>query len=860
MQRYGRLCSRSLPLISRELRKMEEGDGCGDSLFSLELLVETARVEPRLLPSPLPASGPFRPAVALRLLDFPTLLVRAPRCVPGPLVPFGRGKSCLFRLRPDALRGLLRRSPLHALLLALPPTAGPARLLGSCSVSLASAAEELLLGTGPGGRRGRFPLRDLMGEPVGELGLSYRLSNLGSTLLGHLEESTVSEELHREEELKCPPPSPTPLVTQSERGLSLELIPEVEEDQDLENGSLQSFSSSHTEPQPSDIARELETEANVFCPPPMYYNCPVEDCCPAPKASELVTVAKQESVQKEENTLPSAVPIKEDEPSRSGHNVSPSPQTLINPLQLRQTLSQLPLLNALLVELSLLNNQTLQSGTSFVHPQLAWLYQNVEESPKSSPPCIKSVSPPREDKKTPHRKERGRSPTLMLRRGHAENLKCISPCFQRTWTGFKASVYERMGSPEKNSKENSPPRRKLTYGMTNTLRLRLQQTNPGMLKVHEKREHRRKKQANVFIRGSTSLPNSKMLQCSHEHHPKPSGSAHSEERGISDQNVQFNENIETLIQCSVEQDSSTTGKELNTDFQNSVAGCHVKSHENIKERCPFKKVGSGYKKRRLKVHLPRVSLQDTDGLENIIDTEAEKCAQDKDCEFSVLQNASQTNNVESCHECENSDDLSVNCENGGYSEDFTNADSSSFDAPLSSSEPLLVNPKPVSSDTDSYSKTTEKSQASESISSLFPAPSAVSPVLPHKKTSSLKSNDKNVDQYDYNDSPPTRSLKREPADQEVKQQEDKDLQTFENKPKSSDLNSRGTKGQSVEKSHSLRTSQVSSYIPSNMSDFSELESNTSYKEDQIDFEMPDIANQYKHVSELVVNKLPGYTM
>ncbi|XP_077202361.1 microtubule-associated protein 10 [Paroedura picta] len=857
MQRCSRPGSRPLPLISRELPKMEDGGGGGggDSLFSLELLVETARVEPRLLPSPLPASGPFRPAVALRLLDFPTLLVRAPRCVPGPLVPFGRGKSCLFRLRPDALRGLLRRSPLHALLLALPPTAGPARLLGSCSVSLAAAAEELLLETGPGGRRGRFPLRDLMGEPVGELGLSYRLSNLGSTLLGHLEESRASGEPHRKEEQ--PPLPPTPLGAQSERGLSLELIPEVEEDQDRESGSLYSFSSSHSEPQPNDIARELETEGNVFCPPPMYYNCPAEDCCPAPKASEPVMVVKhQEAIRKEENALSSALSLQE-EPSRGGQDKSP-PSTLINPLQLRQTLIQLPLLNALLVELSLLNNQTLQSGTSSVHPQLAWLYKNVEESPKSPPPFVKSVSPTREDKKT-HHKERGRSPTAILRRSRPENLKFISPSFQRTWTGFNTSVYERKGSPEKNSKENSPPRRKLTYGMTNTLRLRLQQTNPGMLKVHEKREHRRKKQANVFIRGNTSLANSKMFWCSPEHHPKSSGSARSEERGISDLSVQFNENIETLIQCSVEQDSCTTRK-LTSDVQNSVAGCHVKSRENIKERCPFKRLGSGYKKRRLKVHLPRVSLQDTDGLENIIDTEAEKGVQDKDCKISVLQNACQSMNTESRHECENADDVSVTCENGSYSEDFTNADSSSFEVPLSASEPLLVNPKPSNSDTDSYSKT-EKSQSSESISSLLPIPSAISPVQPRKKTNSLKSNEENIiDQYQHNESLLTRSLKTELSDQQVKKHVNKDLQTFENKPKTSDLDSRGTKGQSVEKSLSLRTSQVSSYMPSNMSDLSELESNTSCKEEEVDFDVPDIANQYKHVSELVVNKLPGYTM
>ncbi|KAK9411783.1 microtubule-associated protein 10 [Crotalus adamanteus] len=284
---------------------MEGGDGCGEHLFSLELLVESARVQPRLLPTLLPDSGPFLSAVALRLLDFPTLLVHAPQAASWPVVPFGRGKSCLFRLRPDALKGLLRRSPLHALLLALPPNPGPARLLGSSSISLAAAAEELLPGSGPAARRGHFPVRDLMGEPVGELELSYRLNSLGSSGLDHFEQgAAVDEALAGDQQLPCPQ------GRVAERRLSLEFISEGEEDPAPGGGSQGSLSSPDTEPEPfsgssseEEIAGKLDN--NAFCPPPMYYSHQMENCFPSPKAAtRVIIMAAQDSLPKEGTPLP----------------------------------------------------------------------------------------------------------------------------------------------------------------------------------------------------------------------------------------------------------------------------------------------------------------------------------------------------------------------------------------------------------------------------------------------------------------------------------------------------------------------------------------------------------------------------
>ncbi|XP_063162876.1 microtubule-associated protein 10 [Candoia aspera] len=847
---------------------MEGGDSCGEHLFSLELLVESARVEPRLLPTPLPVSGPFRPAVALRLLDFPTLLVRAPEAAPGPVVPFGRGKSCLFRLRPDALKGLLRRSPLHALLLALPPDSGPARLLGSSSVCLAAAAEELLLGSGPVGGRGHFPLRDLMGEPVGELKLSYRLNSLGSSGLEHFEREAATDEAQagdqQPQQLPCPPGKA------AERRVSLELISEGEEDQDPApgGGSQGSLSSPSTDPEPftssssgEEIAGELEIDTNAFCPPPMYYSHQTEKCCPSPKPNaRVIIMAAQDSPPKEGTSLPF---VKEEPAISTEEAFLPSPYRVGSSEQLRQTLSQLPLLNALLVELSLLNSQPLPPGPSAVHPQLAWLYQNTEEGTKTPPSNGKNLCACWDDKKhSPHRRERGRSPSPKLKRNHPDRLKGICPiCPGKAFT--KQIYLERPLSPEKiNTKENSPPRRKLTYGLTNTLRLRLQRSNPGMLKVHEKREHRRKKLGEISFekKGKRSLAKEKIFQGSFDCHPKSSGQC--DEKSIPDQNAQINENVETLIQSSADRNSPMTTKKISSRIPKKVGASGVKSRDNAKGKHLPEIVDSSYKEKSLEVHLPRVFLQDTEALENPINAKIEKCVHHDGCNISYIYKDRQINNFEKSHARKNSDSV-VNSENAAYSEDFTSIDSCgiSFEAPESSPEPLPINSDHSQSGIDSDSKNS-KSLPAKCISPLLPIPSAISPVQTLKKTYDLKSIKKKTDigLNKYDD-----SLARTLRDQlTVHEKETKVTQTSEDNQEYSDTNCNIAKSQSsVEKSHSVRTSQVSSYLPSSVSDL-ELsgleESKAPDKEKEDGFGMMDITNRCKHISELVINKLPGYTM
>ncbi|XP_008167976.2 microtubule-associated protein 10 [Chrysemys picta bellii] len=887
---------------------MEEEGGAREGLFSLELLVEWVRVEPRVLPP----RGPLRPAVALRLLDFPTLLVHPPEpgCPPGRLVPFGRGKSCLFRLGPGPLRGLLRRAPLYALLLALPPGPAPARLLGSCCVSLAPAAEELLRppqgGATPDsrGRRGRYPLRDLMGERVGELALGYRLSSLGPALLGHLPAG-----LGQEVAGGAPPPSPPD--TQRKSGPRPQGAPgeqasgpsrrctsmgsqtepqdweEVRELEPEHSGQASSPAGETRQPSGEEV-RELEIEANVFCPPPLYYShLPTEP--PPPRPPERVAVAQPQAPQEQIPNVP-LVPLQEACPDR-GQASGSLAQSLGSAQLLRDALRELPLINALLVELSLLNNQPLQLGPSNVHPQLAWLYREVEDDIKPSRPLAKSRWPAGKDKETLL------NPSERFRRSQQEFSKLGGSSLGETGAGkgTKKAAASRNNGFEKKSgtKEKTPPKKKLFYGLTNTLRLRLQQTNPDMLILHERREQYRKRQVELLRekRGKGSLSRGKLFRNTAEQHLM--SYRHPARGGILEQNVQLHENIETLIQSSVEKDYSTTITEDISNLQKHAAHNRLNNHEeSTKEENPYEvntncslegtTIKTPYKVKDMKVHLPRAFTQDTDAKRNKVDEETVQFIHDKDMDHynaSTLGDyqSGPKNSFESNPELKYSDDFVGSPENTGYSEDFTSADDTGRGSETldSSPEPALVSPKQACSDMDSESKKSrlsEKSLRTESISAPLPVPSTASPVHSLKRTYDLKAKKQStgaaVSVSISDSSPPVGSLDKQELAPHIKEEDSKIDQNIFKPPEvkseqtNSDMNS-VVKGQtSLEKSQSLRTSQVSSYLPSNMSDLelSGVENHTSDKEEDDDFGTLCIPNQYKHISELVVNKLPGYTM
>ncbi|KAF7480864.1 hypothetical protein GHT09_007928 [Marmota monax] len=272
-----------------------------ERLFSLELLVDWVRLE---------AVPPPHPAVAFRLLDFPPLLVRAPTTpapAPGGALGFGRGKACVFRLRPAALR----RPLLRAALLQLPAAPGPPapRMLGACDVPLPAAR-------GPGSR-GTFVLLDPEGERVGDLALFCRLTELGDRArdpapdpvpqnpapadldpdLGALDPGP-QDPAPQDPDLGAPDPdpqdpadldpdlgAPDPMARPSRTGSA-----EISRPGPVEASGSSASASSEEDP-------ELDLETNTFCPPPLYYTHLTQER--AVPACVKITIEPQRDVPEE---------------------------------------------------------------------------------------------------------------------------------------------------------------------------------------------------------------------------------------------------------------------------------------------------------------------------------------------------------------------------------------------------------------------------------------------------------------------------------------------------------------------------------------------------------------------------------
>ncbi|NXD79970.1 MAP10 protein, partial [Halcyon senegalensis] len=801
-----------------------------ESLFSLELLVEAVRVA---------APGPARrPAVALRLLDFPTLLLRpaaaaGPPLRPGRTFPFGRGKRCLFRWRRDSLCAALRCRPLRALLLALPAglAPGPPCLLGSCDVSLAPVAAELLQRR-PGapascGRRGRFPVRDAAGRPVGELVLGYRLSSL-----------EAGEE----------PPLPSPASPRAATPPAASLQQESEE----EEGE--------------------ELEGNIFCPPMLYYSREAAEPQQPPAAAGRWEHVKAWKPQD-----------KDEDKSPPRPRAGPSLLHPANPRQLHNTLGQLPLLSALLAELSVLAQSAVPDA---VHPRLAWLYQDPRSGGMASRPPSPSRSSALKPAEAPVGPPGGSSGAAspQFKQGQQE---ATSPGSSWPGRGPKKAVPQGETGSEGNSKtkENRPPRKKLLYGLTNTLRLRLQLTNPDKLIIHEKREQYRKKQMQM-VKEKSPLSRKKLLRNAGEQHVV---SYRHCSKGISSkQNNQFDKTAETSLQNGAVAERAAMTQDVSSDLQKRTTASLLKDAAIASKEHPCKittaplleetVLKSAQKEKHAKAQLPEAFPTDANAEgshEEAIHLIHHKTTEHDDVSIVSDHKPSRSRSVENNSEFIYSDDFVSSPENTVYSEDFTSAecmgrDSKGLD---SSPEPLqLESPKRGWSDTEvesSTSRISKTSQRAESTSDLLPVPSASSPVLSLKRIRDLKTSQRtsgesvdslNVAQMeaslvDEDQEAQHTSKEEDRSDRHIKQ-----LPTLRRKQVSSDTDLNRGKGQnSGGKSQSA--TQVTSYLPSNMSDLElgVLESSMSDKENDFLGELY-VPYQYRDIGELVINKLPGYTM
>ncbi|XP_006077154.3 microtubule-associated protein 10 [Bubalus bubalis] len=898
-----------------------------ERLFSLELLVDWVCLEAGLPQPPVvteeeqkeegeEASPPrpslsLCPAVAFRLLDFPTLLIYPPAAPaqesrPG-LVIFRRGKSCLFRLQPATLHRLLLRTPLYTLLLQLPPghpTPAP-QLLGACSISLAAAVHKVLGSAAPGSsqsHRGSFPLCNQDGERIGDIALGYRLSDLGSRLLDHLERPVAStgggvegmevqksvevspqtwqenQQLQQPDSEPSPGDADKPLVDvkisragKDLKGRTFHSKADSDYTDSMENGKTNSVmcskgSSEESVSPPNQEGKEVELETNIICPPPLYYTHLSQEKTP-PKQGKI-TIEPQINAPEEwddgtflkENVV--NPPTHTNPPEHTNSATGESRPVLINPASVQDTgasnqttdhppteqnrintIRQLPLLNALLVELSLLYNQPMASPTH-IHPHLAWLYRT--EDKKSPESLVKSTCESKKDKLSVGGNEK--SVSLQYKKNQTENLK-------------KGKYFEKKGgAPQKRVS-----RGKLLYGLTNTLKLRLKQTNPDMLVEYEKREQYKKMQTQM-LGAKLRIPSSKVKILSFaELYQKPHDLPKDK---CLESDASFAENSNTSKQISVVVDDPSTTKEtkLKCATEKTVDCDENRSNNGFLEEIlsPANSVVSerfictNTLEGKVKVQSPgvfqQVAVVDRIVVDKEIDDKQVKITGEDILTADINEkNPSTSSCSESISELKYSDDFTSPCSSEDTSRILRARDSS----------PGTENPK-HSQHTSKSSETRLSIRKDSSAKSCIPSPpfSAGSPVLSHKRFPVSKTQDKSLEEASSSDfsSSHWTEEKENQRDQNSMHnskvlKQDRDISA---KPKTR------TGCKSSEKSQSPRTSQVSSYLPSNLS---ELELNVldcstldHFEEDSDDLGSLNISKQCKDICELVINKLPGYTV
>ncbi|CAG5134269.1 unnamed protein product [Candidula unifasciata] len=196
-----------------------------DSLFSLELVVEKLYI---------PHTPCRFPAIAFRLLDFPTIVIKHVDDELGTAIRrkisfdqsyrlpdqfielkdkhgnfmINKGKSCLMRMPADILRQHLANTPLYVMVIDLFPEVP--KLVGNSSVPLNTLMDLICVDiakVGPTvpsvhGDKGLFKLYNLMGNEIGYFVLGFRLLCLGPSLIPHLPESILLQKQSKSRQVR----------------------------------------------------------------------------------------------------------------------------------------------------------------------------------------------------------------------------------------------------------------------------------------------------------------------------------------------------------------------------------------------------------------------------------------------------------------------------------------------------------------------------------------------------------------------------------------------------------------------------------------------------------------------------------
>ncbi|XP_056904383.1 microtubule-associated protein 10 [Takifugu flavidus] len=443
----------------------QNGGNMETLLFSLEILIRSVRIEREC-----DTSGEL--AVGVRLLDFPTLLIYQQQkssdgIIEGEYI-FNRGKCCFFKMNIHSVHNQLSNTPLYAMVLDVKEDIP--KLLGTSLISLSKVMDRIRVdvtdhgaASSSYGERGRFSICSFDGEKIGSISLSYKLLNLGVGLLPHVADSSSMKSVGiRGKQGDCvagtirslPPESGSdcsPPVSDNEL---------VVDDACLDSKNFNSHSD-HT-----------ETDANwedftVFCPPYLFFsNTSEEKYKKQQEAHSLLnldlgplafedTYTEEDTVEKIDPNTP-ALRVKYEE------NLLRNQQTQTSELtssELGGALQQLPLLNALLVELSQLNNPNLPKPL-LIHPNLAWIYRPASTEPSTRHGSKAQMRPTEAMQKT------------RLQAGSLKHFHTPRTCSAPACRAAK-ETNQKEQPPPKNKSSRTSPGKKLVFGTTRAFQLRL---------------------------------------------------------------------------------------------------------------------------------------------------------------------------------------------------------------------------------------------------------------------------------------------------------------------------------------------------------------------------------------------------
>lgn len=371
----------------------QENSGNIETLFSFEILIHSVRIEKEYDISD-------ELAVGVRLLDFPTLLIYQHQQDSGGISEgehnFNRGKSCFFKMNINSIYNQLSNMPLFAMVLDVKEDVP--KLVGTSLISLSKMMDRLRVDVADHGvasssysERGHFSVCSFNGEKIGSISLSYKLLSLGISLLPHVTESRGINsigvqgkqndcvvEMIKSIDLMSPKCGNDCSPTASNNNLVKE---------DAEDSTCLAILTENLKSHSHETEACHEEDLTIFHPPHLFFCNTLEEKYKNQEAHRLLNLGLEsfafEDTYSEEDTtadkVDAVIGVKYDE------KLLRHQQTQTNGITsnvLGEALQQMPLLNALLVELSQLNNQNLPKPL-LIHPNLAWIYRPASKEPSS---------------------------------------------------------------------------------------------------------------------------------------------------------------------------------------------------------------------------------------------------------------------------------------------------------------------------------------------------------------------------------------------------------------------------------------------------------------------------------------------